>query len=310
MKKELKIHFFCLVALGIMVGSHFSVAFFKSAAPENPAPVETLRVVSKESSEVSSAKAFGFVPPKEKHISCASVRELDKALRHCKFDLKTTKRKGAVPRLYVAKLPKDMHRKKTTGNSTFIRALLPHILNVNEEILKDREKLLAMQKRLNEGGHLRRSEKLWLSKLAREYRCKSTKIPSLLKHVDVVPPSLALSQALLETGGGRSPAALQKNSTFGYMSTKTKVARFESLHANVKAYIINLNRHAAYKDFRRLRAEMRARNKPLCGLVLAGGLQKYSVRGNAYIGDLRYMINRHDLKSYDRATLCNVPVHP
>lgn len=310
MKKELRIHFFCLIALGIMVGSHFSIALLRGKDPALSASADVAVPLPKEPCQASSAKAFGFVPPKEKHISCASVKELDKALRRSKFDLKAAKRNGSVPRVYVAKLPHDMHRKKHTGNSTFIQALLPHILNVNEEILKDREKLLAMQSRLNKGGHLRRSEKLWLSKLSREYRCKSTKIPTLLKHVDVVPPSLALSQALLETGGGRSHAALKKNSTFGHMSTKTKVARFDSLHANVKAYIVNLNRHAAYKEFRQLRAEMRAKDKPLCSLELTNGLLKYSVRKAAYTQDLRYMIKRHDLTSYDKATLCNVPVHP
>ncbi len=196
-----------------------------------------------------------------------------------------------------------MGKKKRASNTTFIRVLLPHILRVNEEISHDRTKLLALQKRLKAGGHLRQTEKRWLVKLKTEYRCPSTKIEALLVHVDVVPPSLALSQAMIETGGGRSSAAIQKNSTFGHMRTKTKVEKFESLHANVKAYVINLNRHAAYNPFRLARAKMRANDKKLCGYTLASGLKKYSVRGTAYIRDVQRQIDAHGLKGYDHITL-------
>ena len=298
MVNQAKIHKLFLAAIGVMIAAHLSFVLYRNLHPvQNPKISETY------SPHRGSAKAFGLVLPQERHFSVGSVKELDATFKQCGFDLQKAKSAGTAPRFYLSKLPRDMVKKKRASNTTFIRVLLPHILKVNEEISHDRTKLLALQKRLGAGGHLRQTEKLWLSKLKAEYRCPSTKIDALLVHVDVVPPSLALSQAMIETGGGRSHAALAKNSTFGHMRTKTKVERFESLHANVKAYIINLNRHAAYKPFRLARAKMRNGNKELCGYTLASGLQKYSVRGAAYIRDVQRQINAHGLKGYDHITL-------
>lgn len=254
-------------------------------------------------SQSGSSKAFGLVSSQGKHFYVASVQELDHVFDDWDYDLTKAKSEGKVPRLYLAKLPKDMTRKKRASNSTFIRALLPHILKANEQILADRERLLSMQERQKRGIHLRHSEKIWLTKLASDYRCKSTKIEALLMHVDVVPPSLALAQAILETGGGRSHAALKKNSTFGHMATKTKVQKFESLQHSVEAYVKNLNRHVAYASFRRDRANLRKRNENICGYKLASCLTKYSVRGTAYTNDLKNLIQRFGLKGYDTMQL-------
>jgi len=295
MIKQSKIHIFFLFSLGLMVFGQVGIALFQGHAPSSKTPRMT--------TQGGYAKAFGFVAPQGNHFSVANVKELDTVFKNWNFDLKKAKSEGKAPRLYLSKLPKDMKGQKRASNSTFIRVLLPHILKVNEQILSDRERLLDMQKRQRAGGHLRHTEKMWLRQLASEYRCKSTKIDALLGHVDIVPPSLALSQGMIETGGGKSPAAINKNSTFGHMATKTKVAKFESLLANVKAYILNLNRHAAYKPFRDIRSKMRANNQKLCGHKLAAGLMKYSIRKAAYIKDVQYLINKHDLSSYDHITL-------
>lgn len=299
MIKLSKLHICCILALGVMVVSHLGVVLVQSSGTvHSEIPSAQMQVAHE-----SSAKAFGFIIPESKQISCGSVKELDSLFCKCGFDLAKAKAEGKAPRLYLTELPKDMRKRRATANATFIRALLPHILQVNEKILLDRTRLLALQSRQEAGGHLRRSEKLWLCKLAADYRCNSTKIRPLLAHVDIVPPSLALSQALIETGGGKSPAALKKNSTFGHMQTKTKVARFESLLANVEAYVKNLNRHSAYKEFRKLRASMRAKNQKLCSRTLAKGLEKYSIRKAAYIRDVQQMIRHHGLENYDHIKL-------
>ncbi len=298
MVKQAKIHNYFLIAIGLMIFCHLSFVLY-----QNSRQAPKAKISEAHRPQGGSAKAFGLVLPQERHFSVGSVRELDATFKKCGFDLQKAKTAGKAPRLYLSKLPRDMGKKTRASNTTFIRVLLPHILRVNEEILTNRTRLLALQKRLKAGGHLRQTEKMWLSKLKTEYRCPSTKIEALLVHVDVVPPSLALSQAMIETGGGRSHAALHKNSTFGHMRTKTKVEKFESLHANVKAYVINLNRHAAYKSFRLARAKMRASNQKLCGYTLASGLKKYSVRGPAYIRDVQRQIDAHGLKGYDHITL-------
>jgi Bax protein len=300
MIKQSKLHISFLLALGVMVLSHLSVVFYKNCCESDAVSVPQQQV-----SHESSAKAFGFRVPQEQQIACKSVKELNALFSECGFTLAAAKSEGKIPRLLVSKLPKDMQRAK---KETFIRALLPHILQANEEIMKDRNRLLALKTRLDAGGHLRSSEKRWISKLAADHRCKSTKVTTLLAHVDVIPPSLALSQAWIETGRGASSAARLKNSTFGYMRTKTQVESFKNLLDNVRAYMVNLNRHQAYKTFRNIRKDMREKGQPLDSHKLASGLLSYSIRKSAYVQDVQRMIRAQDLKNYDHITLAGQPI--
>jgi len=290
-RKQSKTQISLIAILGLMICGQMGFVLYKG----DHSPI----VSEKRIAQAGSAKAFGLVVPQEKNFQVSSVKELDRVFHHWNYNLTKTKSNGKVPRLYLAKFPQDMRHKEKSSNATFIQVLLPHILKVNEQILADRKRLIAMNKQ----SHLRRSEKAWLIKLASDYRCKSTKIESLLMHVDIVPPSLALAQGIIETGGGRSHAAVRKNSTFGHMRTKTDVAKFASLLDNVKAYATNLNRHAAYASFRKERAKTRTRNQEPSGYQLASYLTKYSERGVAYTRDLQNLIQSRSLAGYDKMTL-------
>lgn len=285
MLKQSKTHMSLVAILGLMVVGQVGYVLYKGNYLHG------------------AAKAVALVFPQEKNFQVTSVKELDRVFDHWDYNLTQTKSNGKVPRLYLTKFPKDMRHKEKSSNATFIQVLLPHILKVNEQILADRSRLLEMQKRQKNGGHLHYTEKAWLMKLASDYRCKSTKIESLLMHVDVVPPSLALAQATIETGGGRSSAAVHKNSTFGHMRTKKDVAKFATLQENVKAYITNLNRHAAYAGFRKERAKLRDKAQEPCGYKLASYLTKYSERGVAYTRDLQNLISKRNLREYDGTSL-------
>ena len=72
---------------------------------------------------------------------------------------------------------------------------------------------------------------------------------------------------------------------------------------SVNAYLLNLNTHGAYRDFRKTRAELRAAGKALDGTALAGGLLAYSEKGEEYVELLRGMIRRNRLAPLDRVVL-------
>jgi Bax protein len=293
---------FLVFALGLMVLGQVGVGLYQGPCSHQSSEETFYETLS----HAASAKAFGFILPQEKHFHAATVNDLDNVFEECDFSLEKAKLEGRAPRLYLAKLPKGMKRKTASSKKakqTFIKVVLPHVLRVNEKILADRKRLLSLQAKQKQGRHLLSAEKRWLRELAANYRSKSTRVDVLLHHVDVVPPSLALAQAILESGWGTSHAAVEKNSTFGHMRTKTKVQKFESLLHNVAAYIQNLNRHSAYGKFRRIRADLRKKNQEVGGYVLASGLEKYSVRGNAYIKDLQRLIKNYNLGGYDHITL-------
>lgn len=208
-----------------------------------------------------------------------------------------------VPRIYLAHLPKNIKNQRVAKKQTFIKVLLPLILAENEHIIHERHRLITLFNQLDAGHKLSSQDRQWLYQTAQEYRVRSINRRALLSCVDVVPPSLALAQAILESGFGRSSAALRKNSVFGHMATLTRVAAFPTLPASVKAYVKNLNCHIAYKTMRDKRAQMRQEGKPLSGHHLALGLGKYSIRGKDYVQHVQRLIKHFQLDSFDNVTL-------
>ncbi|ARN84583.1 glucosaminidase domain-containing protein [Candidatus Nucleicultrix amoebiphila] len=214
-----------------------------------------------------------------------------------------------VPRIFLATLPRDLKtiRSLEDRKQMFVQALLPMILAENEKILNDRRRLRTIEVKIERNQDLSNEDKFWVLTLASRYKMKDaekaeTIVSELLKRVDIIPTSLALSQAIIETGWGNSFAALQKNSAFG-MTISDKVKYYESLQASVEGYILNLNSNEAYKKMRLVRAELRAKGEDLCSFKLAETLIRYSELGNLYVGRVKSIIKTHDLRQFDQAQL-------
>jgi len=197
----------------------------------------------------------------------------------------------------------------------FFRLMAPLVLMSNENILAEREvvesallsapALLAIAKKY-------RVVKGTTSSLTEEQRLQ------LLQQVDIMPPSLALAQAAEESGWATSRFTEEGNAFFGQWDFSGKgmtpkqqrkelgnygLARFDSPLGSVEGYMLNINITGAYKNLRVLRAKLRQENKAITGLELAGTLDKYSERGQAYIDGLRSMIRYNKLEDVDEAYL-------
>lgn len=226
-----------------------------------------------------------------------------------------------VPRVLVDAMPADIAAVKSPSHRkrVFIKLMLPLALRVNEQIMADRARLTKMSKKLNGlFGTLSPGERAWLDNMRRRYRVKTTDIDSLLRRVDVVPPSLALAQAAEESGWGTSRFAREANALFGQRSFSKgaglvplsredgeihEVRAFDRLLDSVAAYMANLNSHYAYKEFRVAREHQRKTQGVLDGYDLAGTLDRYSERGKAYVGTIRSIIEENGLRMLDRARL-------
>lgn len=216
-----------------------------------------------------------------------------------------------VPRQFQAKLSDDLAVMKNVANrqDAFVQAMLPHILGYNEAVNAQREKLLTLQEKRRLGHSLSRSDVKWLAKITAEYKLNHASIPELLKRVDAIPPSLALAQAVVESGWGVDKNARHVNSPFGMMRSSTKLLSYDSLYESVKSYIHNLNTHGAYEKMRVIRAAQRSKGEPLCSHKLVGGLHRYSELGQGYINRVRKIIDAHQLKRYDAAQLRDMYYH-
>lgn len=225
-----------------------------------------------------------------------------------------------VPRVFLASLPSDFKSVASTDarKELFIRTMLPLVLKVNEGILLDRGRLLALRARTAAGRVPTAAEAAWLNDLASRYGLEKPDFERLLKRVDIVPVSLALAQAAEESGWGTSRFARQGNAAFGQITfnedkglvpygrddgKRHLIRSYDHLLDGVRSYVHNLNTHDAYRQFRKQRAQMRSGGHDLDGFGLAGSLSSYSERGQEYVDTIQTIMRANDLEALDRAKL-------
>jgi len=195
----------------------------------------------------------------------------------------------------------------------FIKIILPLILDENEKITQDREKLFKiLSKNFNTVG-----ERVWLKRRFKEYKIEDKDLSKLKMRMDIIPVSLALAQAANESGWGTSRFALEGNALFGQWTwskkgitpknqdtnSTHKVLQFQILKASVKAYKNNLNTHNAYREFREKRAQLRQDDKQITGLDLVKYVKNYASIGEKYVVILEDIIKRNSLTDFDKANL-------
>lgn len=260
-------------------------------------------------------------PPTRGRSEAPSYASLAEAFGQLGYEL-TAIAEGVtgVPRLLLAALPHDLAEVPETAErkAIFFRAVLPLVLQVNEEILAERKKLLDIRARLRAHHHIAAPERLWLQAMAERYETTPGDVEQLVLRVDIIPPSLALAQAAEESGWGQSRFVRNGNALFGQWVTVNeghqlpdardegrthRVASFDSLLDSARAYARNLNSHRAYREFREARAATHAEGRRPGGYDLAGKLGRYSQRGAAYVARIRGLITVNGLRDLDDAKL-------
>lgn len=220
----------------------------------------------------------------------------------------------------------------------FYRFMLPLVVLANELVMDRRASLEAGRAKLQAGDSLTSEElgqlrtgAVLLRILSRD---EAQALPSsgaavlevideALYRLDVIPAGLVLGQAAYESGYGTSRFAVEGNALFGQWTYggnglvpeqqrselgDHRIASYDWPFDSVRGYFLNLSSHPAYEDFRRLRAELKARGEPLTSLVLADGLIRYSERGQEYVDTLKGMIRVNDLSEADNAVFRDEPM--
>ena len=225
-----------------------------------------------------------------------------------------------VPRVFISALPADFGQIRETRRrkGLFFRTVLPLVLQVNEEIERDKDRLLQLRNQMHSKKKIDPLDRLWLLVLFERYKVARYDWSSLLFRLDVIPPSLALAQAAEESGWGSSRFVHQGNAIFGEWAVKGikgmiplrrdpgkshRVKSFNTLLDSVRAYAKNLNTHRAYREFRNERSFQRKRGVRLQGLLLAKGLEKYSERGDRYVKTIMSIIKGNKLSRFDNVRL-------
>ena len=231
------------------------------------------------------------------------------------YRLESIRRGALVPPVFARTLPRDMNNSVPANKDVFIRLLLPLVLKANAEVAMERAIIL------NSGysGPIPQAP-VEIQAIAAKYDIQSN-TTNLLQRVDVLPPSLILAQAGLESGWGTSRYVQQGNALFGQRvwdasqpgmtpnardaDATHRVRTFTSLEESIRSYLRNLNMNNAYLELRRTRASYRAAGRPVTALELIPRLQYYSEDPAYYLGTLNRIVSDSRLTDFDRAALSN-----
>lgn len=236
----------------------------------------------------------------------------------------------AVPRMILSSYPANIGKLDTeVKKKAFFNSLLPAALMAMGEVEKERQTLrIILAKIPGDHSGLVISEPLdnWSVTLSKQdidtlmvlgLKYRTDRAEELVKRIDLVPLSLLLAQAALESSWGSSRIAREGNNLFGVVTWGEdavappvngdgggqRYASYDSILDSLRAYIVMLNRLPSYEHFREIR--IRSKNP----LKLAEGLINYSERRGAYIGDLKSLMIGNDLNRYDGCFLA-FPVLP
>jgi Bax protein len=229
----------------------------------------------------------------------------------------------AAPR--PVKLPNFAAIRDTdTKKKVFFDFLQPYVDAKNHEVQHQRQLLLGLIEKVRTGYVLGIEEMVFLRDLSREYEVPTDDLQDqsflqlLLRRVDVIPASLVLAQAANESAWGTSRFAREGYNFFGQWcyekgcglvpdrrrpSDNHEVKSYASVEEAVHAYFRNLNTFPSYQGLRLIRQDLRKKAQPIDGLSLSEGLRSYSERGDAYIDELRAMIEYNDLLHRDQQIL-------
>ncbi|MCX2683769.1 glucosaminidase domain-containing protein [Campylobacter sp. MIT 21-1685] len=153
-----------------------------------------------------------------------------------------------------------------------------------------------------------------LIELKNKYRIENLfDISEYKKRIQKIPKSMGIAQALVESATGTSRFAREANNLFGewtwgdkglipkkrQSNKKHKIKIFDNLQESVDSYVLNLNRHYSYQNFRELRADFLKKGKNISGLEAIKVLNSYSELKGDYIKLISNIIKQYKLEKYD-----------
>ena len=224
--------------------------------------------------------------------------------------------------IIFSSLPKDFMEIQPVieRKRLFINTLIPIIYSENLQILNDRKKILDWWRESDGENFSRDFWPQWLFELSEQYGSSDSNLGNLLVRVDIIPISLALAQAAIESGWGTSRYSREGNAIYGqYTFDESKglkpkdrnkndqffIKKFSNLSESVRSYLKNINTHLAYADFREERKKLRMSGESLSGYKLVNFLKDYSERKEFYIKDVKEIMTSNNFQKFDKGYSLN-----
>ena len=218
--------------------------------------------------------------------------------------------------IIFSSLPDDFMELTPTHirKNLFIKTILPIIYVENKKILSERKQILNWWTE-TEGKDISRDFwPEWLRKVCDKYNYKEDNIGELLARVDIIPISLAMSQAVKESDWGTTNYAREGNTVFGEYTfniqegiSPKKILNnqdfgkisFNNLSESVASYIRNLNTNLEFNNLREKRKKLRMDGKVLSGLEMINHLKITSKTSVNYSIELKKLMEENNFMKFD-----------
>jgi len=262
------------------------------------------------------------------YVEETTVKELEELFTKYRYTRFRALKDDAYPAIFLQKLPSDFAQIESQKyrNELFIRILTPLALKINEELYNERHKLLRLERSYKRNGKLNKEETERLEALALKYdyfvrnKDPNVRVPEQLtklkERINVVPPSILVAVAAMETNWGFSRIAQQANSLYkekvwytdeGLEPLENKddgyrFKIFDSLIESMRSYALTFNSSINYFNTWKARSETFERQGNPIGESMAYSLSQASNLPN-YAGILDYTTAFYDFLAIDNGHL-------
>ncbi len=260
----------------------------EDASPKNP---ESKNLKNKKSQSTKKRKAELI---RDELFKCNVTSKLYDPL-HYRIIKKTKLRDMSNIRLALCST-KRTNLKSRYERINFMKSIVAVMNWVNACIIEQRNFVLSVKEKRKNRVELSNIEKDRFSKICSFYRTRN--IDELLNRVAPIPLSLAVSQAILESGYGSNPVIYRNNAFFGMMKNSEYLHSFSTLLESAIAYSKTLNVHSSYKNLRKQRSLMIAKSQKIDGKKLAGFLGVYSTN-QKYHQLILQLMEENNLQLFD-----------
>ena len=196
----------------------------------------------------------------------------------------------------------------------FIKTILPIVFVENKKILNERKQILNWWTETDGEEISRNFWPEWLNKICDKYMYNKHNLGELLAKVDIIPISLAITQAVKESNWGSTNYARQGNAVFGEYTFNIQETissqknlnkedfvkkKYKNLSESVASYLRNLNTNNEFEDFRERRKKLRMEGKNLTGLEMIDFLRTNPNKISGYTDELKKLLEENNFKKFD-----------
>lgn len=282
------------------------------------------------------------VSAKELWLTNISVKELNKlyqSVNYTGFEDKTWLMIPSYkyPAIFLKKFPKDFYKitDEKERNSLFIKILAPLTLKLNQDLLSERQLILDIQKDFEANSKLSNKQIQLIEEKSSKYdiftRLENEQrynflIKELLKRIDIIPPSVMITVASIETNFGTSRILKDGNSLYKILVWHSKeglkpigenndnsyrIKTYPDIYQSLKDFALKINSSPSFNFFRITRYHSRKiSSQPLIlGSTISAFVFKNSELHN-YAGLIDYTLSYYELSVIDKSQLNYEAISP